>query len=137
MYNICILWDTHSKTVCMTEVLKTTLLIRSFILQFTPNRIFFLLLLDDWEIGVQSPERAHHFLFYIASTSTKGTGDSFPEVKWLGHEADQSPHSSSKVRNAWHYISICLYASMTWHLTQPRDFTFLILYHTETHHNTT
>jgi len=65
-----------------------------------------------------------------------GTGDSFPEVKWLGHEANHSPQSSSKVRNAWHYISISLYASMTWHLTQHGDFTFLIFYHTETHHNT-
>jgi len=29
------------------------------------------------------------------------------EVKWLGCEADHSPPSTAKVKNAWSYISTC------------------------------
>jgi hypothetical protein len=32
-------------------------------------------------------------------------GDLFLAVKWLGHEADHSPPSSAKVKNAWSYTS--------------------------------
>jgi hypothetical protein len=43
-----------------------------------------------------------------------GTRDSFPGVKWPGREADHSPPSSAKVKNAWSYTSTPQYAFMTW-----------------------
>jgi hypothetical protein len=46
--------------------------------------------------------------------------------KHLGHEADHSPPSSTKIKNAWNYNSTATYTSMTWCLIKGRDnFTFL------------
>jgi hypothetical protein len=38
------------------------------------------------------------------------------EAKWPGHEAEQSPPSSSKVKNMWSYTSTSLYVYMVWYL---------------------
>jgi hypothetical protein len=47
-------------------------------------------------------------------------------VKWLGHEADHSPPSSAKVKNAWSYTSTPQYVFMAWYLVKERDnFTFI------------
>jgi hypothetical protein len=45
----------------------------------------------------------------------------YPEVKWLGHEADQSSPCSAEVKNVWSCISTLLYASMAWCLIKLRD----------------
>jgi hypothetical protein len=50
-----------------------------------------------------------------------GTGDSFPEVKRPGGEADHSPPSSVEVRNTWSYTSTFPYAFMTWYVVKHRD----------------
>jgi hypothetical protein len=58
-------------------------------------------------------------------------GALFLGVKWLGCEADNSPPSSAKVKNAWSYTSTSLYVFMVWHLSKHRDdftFTFYCLY---------
>jgi hypothetical protein len=41
-----------------------------------------------------------------------GTGDSFPEVKWSGREADYSPPTSAEVKKVWIYTSTLTYAFM-------------------------
>jgi len=41
-----------------------------------------------------------------------GTGGSFAGVKQPGHEADHSPPSSAKVKNAWNYTSTPQYIFM-------------------------
>jgi len=45
----------------------------------------------------------------------------YPEVEWLGHEADQSSPCSAEVKNAWSCVSTLLYASMVWCLIKLRD----------------
>ena len=45
----------------------------------------------------------------------------YPEVKWLGHEADQSSPCSAEVKNAWSCISTLLYTSMAWCLIKLMD----------------
>jgi hypothetical protein len=39
-----------------------------------------------------------------------GTGDIFPGVKLLGHEADHSPPNSAEVKKIWIYTSTPPYA---------------------------
>jgi hypothetical protein len=48
---------------------------------------------------VQNGSRAHPASYPM---DTRG---SFPGVEWPGHEADHSPPSSAKVKNAWSYTS--------------------------------
>jgi hypothetical protein len=48
-----------------------------------------------------------------------------PGVKRSGREADHSPPSSAKVRNAWSYIFLSQYVFMAWCLVKYDDnFTF-------------
>jgi hypothetical protein len=47
----------------------------------------------------------------------------FPEVKWLGHEANNSPPSSDEVKNGQSYTSTPVYAFMPWRVK-----TLLLLY---------
>jgi hypothetical protein len=50
-----------------------------------------------------------------------------PGVKQPVREADNSPSSSAKIKNAWGYTSVCHYVFMTWGLFKNRDnFTALI-----------
>jgi hypothetical protein len=57
-----------------------------------------------------------------------GMGGGFPlEVKWQGHEADQSPPSSAKVKNALSYTSTPQYVFMAWCLVNHRQ-NFFYLY---------
>jgi len=43
-----------------------------------------------------------------------------PGVKWQGHEADHSPPSSAKAKNAWSYTSIHPYFFMSLCLVKYR-----------------
>jgi len=62
---------------------------------------------DSWQrLGI--------FLFSTASRLAPGPtqpppqwepGALSPGVKWPGHEANHSPSSSAKFKNAWHYTS--------------------------------
>jgi hypothetical protein len=49
-----------------------------------------------------------------------GTGGYFPEVKWLGLEADHSASSSAEVKNVWSYTSTLPYILMVWFLIKYR-----------------
>jgi hypothetical protein len=49
-----------------------------------------------------------------------GTGALSQGVKWLGNEADHSPPSSAKVKNAWSYTSTPPYIFMAWCLVKYR-----------------
>jgi len=49
-----------------------------------------------------------------------GTRDSFPGGKWLGHEADNSPPPSLKVKNVWCCTSIAPYIFMALCLVKYR-----------------
>jgi hypothetical protein len=71
---------------------------------------------------------------YPMDTRALSTG-----IKWLEHEADHSPPSSNKVKNAWSYISIPLMhlhgvvlnqAGMYLHdmVFKHKDFTFTFIY---------
>jgi hypothetical protein len=53
-------------------------------------------------------------------------GDLSLREKWPGYEADHSPPSSAKVKNAWSYTSTPQYAFMAWcSVKKHRDnFTF-------------
>jgi len=42
------------------------------------------------------------------------TGALFPQVKWLGCEANHSPPISAKVKNVWSYTSTPQYVFMAW-----------------------
>jgi hypothetical protein len=71
------------------------------------SRVWFLVLTGNFSLHhcVQNGSGAH-------PASYMGTRGSFPGVKQLGHEADHSPSSSGKVKNAWSYTStppICLH----------------------------
>jgi len=44
----------------------------------------------------------------------------YPEVEWLGHEADQSSSRSAEVKNAWSCISTLIYVSVVWCLIKLR-----------------
>jgi len=58
-----------------------------------------------------------------------GTGDSFPEVKWPGREADHSL-PSAEVKNAWRYTYIPQYVFKAWCLLKHREkVTFLLNFH--------
>jgi hypothetical protein len=49
------------------------------------------------------------------------------EVKQPGREADHSPPSSAKVKNAWSYTPLPQYVFMAWCLVKHRDkFTFYL-----------
>jgi hypothetical protein len=50
-----------------------------------------------------------------------GTERSFPSVKWPGQEADHSPPSSAKVKNAWSYTSTPPYVLMAWYFVKHRE----------------
>jgi len=55
-----------------------------------------------------------------------------PGVQQLGHEADHSPPSNTKVKNAWSYTSTPTYMSMVWCLVKHGDnFTFTFTHNTE------
>jgi hypothetical protein len=57
---------------------------------------------------------------------TIGTRAYFPGIKWLRHEAECSPLSSVKIKNAWSYTSTPSYISMAWCLIMHWDnFTFI------------
>jgi hypothetical protein len=43
-----------------------------------------------------------------------GTGGFMTVVKWLGHEVDDSPPSSAKVKTVWSYASTAPYVFMAW-----------------------
>jgi hypothetical protein len=46
-------------------------------------------------------------------------------VKWLGHEADNSPPSSAKVKNMWSYTSTSSDIFMVWCLVKPYGYVFM------------
>jgi hypothetical protein len=45
----------------------------------------------------------------------------FPQVKWLGHDADNLPPTSAEVNNMWIYRSTPPYAFMAWCLIKNSD----------------
>ena len=51
-----------------------------------------------------------------------------PEVKKSGREADNSPASTTEVKNGWKYISIPPYAVMTCAQTNLRYFSIVTLH---------
>jgi len=66
--------------------------------------------------SIQSSSGVHTASFAV------GTGGVlYPEVEWLGHEADHSSPCSAEVKNAWSCISTLLYASVVWCLIKLRD----------------
>jgi hypothetical protein len=80
------------------------------------------LMLKPYFVSISPYEWCH------PSSSPIGTVVSF--VKRPGREADQSPPSSAKVKNAWSYTSTLQYALMSWcSVKQHRDnFTFYHMY---------
>jgi hypothetical protein len=57
-----------------------------------------------------------------------GTGDLSLGIKPPGLEADHSPSSSAKVKNAWSYTFTPLYVFIAWCVIKHRDnFTFTLL----------
>jgi hypothetical protein len=61
-----------------------------------------------------------------------GYWGTYPGVKWPGCEADHSPLSSAKVKNAWSYTSTPQYVFMLLCLVKHRDnftFTFSMIYY--------
>jgi len=59
--------------------------------------------------------------------SSRYRGAFSPEVKRPEREAEHSPSSSSKFKNAWSYTSISVYVLMAWCLVKPSDNTFTLL----------
>jgi hypothetical protein len=78
-----------------------------------------------WTTGLQFSAGAKMGIFLFATMSRPGLGPTqtpiqcvsgilIPEVKWLGHEADHLPPSSSEIKNVWSYTSTPQYAFMAW-----------------------
>lgn len=91
---------------------------------------------DNWGTVVLFPVMEWDlFLFHRIQTSIETHPPSYP-VDTQGHlpgvkqpmrDADNSPLSSAKIKNAWGYISVCHCAFMTWGLFKNKDnFTALI-----------
>jgi hypothetical protein len=90
--------------------------------------------LDSWGSRVRFPEGAGNFSLHHCvhndsgvhpASYPMGTTGSFPGGKAARHEADHSPPSSAKVKNAWSYTSTPQYVLMAWCLVKHRDnFTF-------------
>jgi len=62
-----------------------------------------------------------------------GNRGSYPEVKWLGHEATHLPATSDEVKNECSYTSTpptCLHGVYTDNLTSPANNTHLHLHST-------
>jgi hypothetical protein len=85
--------------------------------------------LDDWD---SIPGRGRLFLYYNIQTGPGAHPVSYPVsilgggglslwVRQLGHEADHSPPSTVKVKNAWSYIYTRQYIFMVWCLIKYRD----------------
>jgi hypothetical protein len=86
---------------------------------------------DDW--GFESQQSLGFFLFTTASRlALRPTqppiqwvlGALSLGVKWHWCEADHSPPSSVKAKNAWRYTSTPQYTFMVWCLVKYRHFTF-------------
>jgi hypothetical protein len=72
--------------------------------------------------------------------SRTALGTTQPSIQWVpgavslglkrpSHEADHSPPSSAKVKNAWSYTSTPEYVFMAWCLVKHRDkFTFYLTF---------
>jgi hypothetical protein len=79
-------------------------------------------------------------IFLFTTTSRMALGSTQPPIQWIlgdlslgvkrpGREADHSPPSSAKVKNAWSYASTPLYILMAWCLVKHGDnFTFYLFY---------
>jgi hypothetical protein len=71
------------------------------------------------ELGFNSQQGSHLSLVLAASgahpfSHPVGARTVSPGVKCPGHEAEYSPPSSAKVKNAWRYTSTPLYVLMAW-----------------------
>jgi len=77
----------------------------------------------NFELGLRflSSLQQSDWLWDLLASYPKVNGDSFPEVKWLGHEADQSPPSNAEIKDLWSYTSTLPYFFMVWCLTKYRD----------------
>jgi hypothetical protein len=53
-----------------------------------------------------------------------------PGGKWSGHEANRSPPSITKIRNAWSCTSTSPYTCMTWYLSKHRRQLYIYFYQT-------
>lgn len=61
------------------------------------------------------------WLWDLLASYPKVTEDCFPEVKWLGREADQSPPSNAEIKDLWSNTSTLPYSFMVWCLIKYRD----------------
>jgi len=77
----------------------------------------------NFELGLRflSSLQQSDWLWDLLASYPKVTGDSFPEVKWLGHEADQSPLANVKINDLWSYTFTLPYFFMVWCLFKGRD----------------
>jgi len=62
-----------------------------------------------------------NWLRVLLASYPKVTGDCLPEVKWLGHEADQSPPSNAEIKDLWSYTFTLPYFFVVWCLIKYRD----------------
>jgi hypothetical protein len=98
----------------------------------------------DWMIEGSNPGRGLG-IFLLTTASKPALGPTQPPVKWApgalslevkrpGREADHSPSSSVKVKNAWLYTSTPQYAFMVWCSVKKKS-TGMTLHFTFTFHS--
>jgi hypothetical protein len=78
-------------------------------------------------------------IFLFTTASRTALGPTQPPIQWVlgalslgvkrsGREAEHSPPSSAKIKNAWSYTSALQYVFMVWYLVKHRDnFTFTLI----------
>jgi hypothetical protein len=92
-----------------------------------------------WTAGVHNPACSMMGFVFFASAFKPSLGPTHPLIQWIPvalypglkrqwREADHSPPSSAKVKNAWRYTSTSQYVFMVWFLVKHRgNFTFTVL----------